>query len=435
MKERLMRNEVTAVNENINALLREFKSCCEDEDDLEKAKSLNDSIVSYYKRNSLTESENFACHMYNLSLFYSSYNDLASALKHGKTALSIAQKIGNNRLYAKFSDNLGIIYSGLGDKKAGLFWFKKGYNLTLKNPQMLSEEEICRMAMNLGSGYYDGGSYANALKYHKKALSLKKEKDLDYANILNLIGYDYEKLENYDEAVSYLRSALDIFEKYCYDDDDDYIANISYIANVYRESGNLDKALTSYERAVFLLKNAGLGEEPFFGELMNKTADIYSETGNDKRALELRTSALAIFEKRVGNKNIFYANCLKEIADIYYRNYIYGMAISFLQRELDIKGSIMSVEDKDFLDDFLLLAEIYDKNGQTQRAEEVYEYLLENISVKNSKYRNIIFKLAAKFRLNESGEKLFELYDKYKKADPTATFDEFLIMVEMSAEK
>ncbi|MCD7777597.1 MAG: tetratricopeptide repeat protein, partial [Clostridiales bacterium] len=276
------------------------------------------------------------------------------------------------------------------------------------------------MAMNLGSGYYENGSYANALKYHKKALKLKKEKDLDYANILNLIGYDYEKLQNYDEAINYLKMGLDIFEKYCYDDDDDYIANISYIANVYKDNGDFEKALTSYERAIFMLKKAGLGEEPFFGELLNKTAELYSETGNDKRALELRNSALAIFEKRVGNKNLFYANCLREIADIYYRNYIYGEAISFLQRSLDIKSSIMSVEDKDFLDDFLLLAEIYEKNGQTKRAVEVYEYLLENITVKNSKYRSIIFKLAAKFRLNESGEKLFELYYKYKKADPTA---------------
>lgn len=423
------------MNENINALLREFKNCCEYEDDLEKAKDLNEKIVSYYKRNGLTESENFACHMYNLSLLFTNYDDFSSALKHGKTALSIVRKTGDEKLSAKFSDNLGMIYSCLGDKSTGLFWFKKGYNPTVKNPELFSEEEICRMAMNLGSGYYENGSYANALKYHKKALKLKKEKDLDYANILNLIGYDYEKLQNYDEAINYLKTGLDIFEKYCYDDDDDYIANISYIANVYKDNGDFEKALTSYERAIFMLKKAGLGEEPFFGELLNKTAELYSETGNDKRALELRNSALAIFEKRVGNKNLFYANCLREIADIYYRNYIYGEAISFLQRALDIKSSIMSVEDKDFLDDFLLLAEIYEKNGQIKRAVEVYEYLLENITVKNPKYRSIIFKLAAKFRLNESGEKLFELYDKYKKADPTATFDEFLVMADMAAEK
>ncbi|MCD7777596.1 MAG: hypothetical protein LUH47_03735 [Clostridiales bacterium] len=112
-----------AVNENINALLREFKNCCEYEDDLEKAKDLNEKIVSYYKRNGLTESENFVCHMYNLSLFFTNYDDFSSALKHGKTALSIVRKTGDEKLSARFSDNLGMIYSCLGDKSTGLFWF------------------------------------------------------------------------------------------------------------------------------------------------------------------------------------------------------------------------------------------------------------------------------------------------------------------------
>ncbi|MCD7904811.1 MAG: tetratricopeptide repeat protein [Clostridiales bacterium] len=430
----MKRIEVTGMNENINALLREFKDCCEEEENPERVKNLNKSIVSYYKRNGLTESENFACHMYNLSLFYINSDDFSSALKHGKTALSIAQKTGNDKLYAKFSDNLGVIYSCLGDKNTGLFWFKKGYNLTVKFPGLYSDEEMCSAALNLGSGYSENGSHENALKYHKKALKLKKEKDLDYANILNLIGYDLESLKKYEEAAGYLRSALDIYEKYCYDDDDDYIANISYIANVYKQDGNLEKALTSYEKAIFLLKKAGLGEEPFYGELLNKAAEIYSETGNDKRALELRSSALKVFEKRIGNKNLFYANCLRKIADIYYRNFIYGTAISYLQRALDIKSSIMSVEDREYLNDFILLAEIYDKNNQKERATEIYEYLLANISEKSPVYRKIIFKLAARFRISESGDKLYDLYDKYRKADPTATFDEFLIMAETIAE-
>ncbi len=417
------------MNENINALLRDFRNCCEN-DEPERVKALNKSIVSYYKRNGLTETENFACHLYNLSLFYINCEDWPQALKHGKTALSIAQKLGNDRLMAKFSDNVGTIYSYLGDKKAGLFWFRKCSSFMTLKPGLFTEDEIADNSMNLGSSYYESGNYEKALACHKEALKLIKEQDEDYANIMCLIGYDLERLKKYEEALNYLKSAINIYEKLGYDDDEDYIANISYIAGVYKKDGNFEKAMTEYERAVFLLKKAGLGEEPFCGEIMNRAAEVYSETGNDKRALELRTSALGIFEKKIGNKNLFYANCLREIADIYYRNFIYGPAISYLQRELEIKSSLMSVEDREYLNDILLLAEIYDKNDQSPRATDIYEYILENISPQSPHYRKIIFKLTSRFRSLSAGGKLYELYEKYKKADPTATFDEFLILAE-----
>ncbi|MCD8089566.1 MAG: tetratricopeptide repeat protein [Clostridiales bacterium] len=417
------------MNENINALLREFKDCCENYE-ADRAKALNDSIVSYYKRNGLTESENFACHMYNLSLFYINSEDWSQALKHGKTALSLAKKLGNDKLYAEFSANMGIIYSYLGDKTTGLYWFQTSRRLAARRPELFTEEETAGFAVNLGSGLYETGAYEKALTSHKEALRLKKEKDDDYANILNLIGYDLEKLKRYGEALRYLNSALSVYEQLGYKGDEDYIANVSYIAGVYKKDGNFEKAMTEYEKAIFLLKKEGLGEEPFCGEIMNRAAELYSETGNDKRALDLRNAALKIFEKKLGGKNLFYANCLKEIANIYYRNYIYGMAVSYLQRELEIKSSLMSVEDREYLNDILFLAEIHDKNDQPEKASDIYEYLLENISPQNPHYKKIIFKLASRFRSLNAGGKLYRLYDKYRKAEPAASFDDFLMLAE-----
>ncbi len=420
----------------INELLNNFKYYF-DEDDPEKIKELNEKITLYYTRNKLTETENYACHLYNLSLFYINRGDYAQAYEPCKNALSIVERLKKERLAAIFSGNLGIICMKLGKTDTGSMLLRKSYRLIFygRESESCSYLDKADACINLGSCCYDLKDPSSAVRYHIRALEFRGEKDEEYANNLNLIGYDYEKLEEYDKAIGYFKNALDILKTLFTEEDTDYIANVSYLASVYRKSENYADALSEYDKTLYLLGKTGLLEEPFGGEVMNRAAEVSSKTGDDKKALDLRMRALDIFEKSLGVKNIFYANCLKEIADIYRRNFIYGKAISNLQRDLEIKSSLMSAEEKEYINDARLLSDVYSENGQADKAAEVLEYVLENISSKHKSYKELLLDTAGKYMDGHNTRKLYELYEKYRKTDPTATFDEMLVMAEKRKQK
>lgn len=425
-----------AIELRINELLKDFKYYFE-EDDPEKIKALNSDISAYYTRNKLTETENYARHLYNLSLFYASRGDYAPAYKPAKTALGIVQRLKNEYLIAVLSGHLGVICLKLGRTESGSLLIKKYYRMVFdeEGGKKFSDMDRADACINLGSCHYDMKNYNEAVRFHKKALEYRHDKDDEYANNLNLIGYDYERLGDFDRAKEYLKDAAALIEKLYTDEDVDYIANLSYLAAVYRSSGDLEAADSMYERVMYLMKKTALLEEPFGGELMNRAAEVSSSLGNDKKALELRLKALGIFEKGLGAKNIFYANCLREIAKIYRRNFIYGNAISNLQRDLEIKSSLMSVEESEYIKDARLLADVYTENGQFEKAAEILEYVIENIQPSHREYRSLLLEAVAKYMELHDLNKLYELHEKYRKTDPTVSFDEMLVLAEKRKRK
>ncbi len=417
-----------AINSDINGLLRSFREYWENED-YEKIKPTSDRIIDFYKRNNMTKTESYACHLYNLCLYYADIEDYSSAISTGKEAAEIMENTKDPIIYTSFINNLAVAYSLKGEKQKALNLFKKSYAIRSKELDH-DDVRLCDAVLNIGSTYYELGKYEEALSYHKDALKRRKNiRSEDYINNLNLVGYDYEKLKRYPQAINCLKKAAELMTVTNYDEND-YIANLCYLASVYKKNMEYDNALTCYEKVLFLLKKNKLDKEPYSGEIMNKAAEIYLKTGNDKKALELRIAALGILESQVGSKNLFYANCLREIAKIYEKNNAYGDAIAYLQRDLDIKSSVISVDEKEYLDDAMFLASVYHLNSQTEKSNDVLEYLLANITYKNPNYSKIILTLTARYSQRGNMQKLYYLYDKYRLYDPTVTFDEMLILAE-----
>ncbi len=417
-----------AVNSDINRLLKSFKEYWENEE-YEKIKPTSDKIIEYYKRNNMTKSESYACHLYNLCLYFVDIEDYTSAILSGKEAADIMESSKDPILYTSFINNLAVAYSLKGEKQRAMELFKKSYSIRI-NELDHDDLRVCDALLNIGSTYYELGKYDDALKFHRDALMRRSDiGSEEYINNLNLVGYDCEKVKRYPSAINYLKKAVKLMMSNNADKND-YVANICYLASVYKKNMEYDNALTYYEKALYILKKEKLDKEPYCGEIMNKAAELYLEMGNDQKALELRINALNIFEAQVGSKNMFYANCLREIAKIYKKNNAYGDAITYLQRDLDIKSSVISVDEKEYLDDAMLLASVYQLNSQTDKSNDVLEYILENITPKNPQYSKIILTLTSRYSESGNMNKLYSLYDKYKLYDPTITFDEMLILAD-----
>ena len=105
-----------AVNSDINRLLKSFKEYWENEE-YEKIKPTSDKIIAYYKRNNMTKSESYACHLYNLCLYFVEIEDYTSAILSGKEAANIMENSKDPLLYTSFINNLAVAYSLNGAMK------------------------------------------------------------------------------------------------------------------------------------------------------------------------------------------------------------------------------------------------------------------------------------------------------------------------------
>ncbi|MCC8013636.1 MAG: tetratricopeptide repeat protein [Eubacterium sp.] len=418
------------MTENINKLLREFKSCYEN-CDFDRIEELNKEIQGYYERNGLTKTENYARYLYDLSLCQTETDKLKEAVKSAKAAFDIAEELKSEDICTAAATSLGVAYGYAGNKRPSLFWLKKAYDLTynlVKDGDIEQHNQrLADAAVNLGSAYYDVRDYNNALDLHKTALKLQTAENEDYCDNLNLIAYDLERLKRYDEAAVYLRTSLDILGRLIGEKDKDYAANLSYLASVLERSGDFQKAAVEYERVIRLFRQSGHGDDICCGEVMNKAANIYSKMGDDPGALKLRNDALEIFEKTTGTQSLFYANCLRDIGEIYFNNSIYGKAIICLTKALDIKKTVFAPADQEYFKDAILLAKIYLENKQSDKFCEVMEYLFENIDETHPSYVDILFALASRYILTDTDtDRIYDLYEKYLKIKPNATIEEFL---------
>ncbi len=108
------------MTENINKLLREFKSCYEN-CDFDRIDELNKEIQGYYERNGLIKTENYARYLYDLSLCQTETDKLKEAVKSAKAAFDIAEELKSEDICAAAAASLGVAYGYAGNKRPSLF--------------------------------------------------------------------------------------------------------------------------------------------------------------------------------------------------------------------------------------------------------------------------------------------------------------------------
>ncbi len=133
--------------------------------------------------------------------------------------------------------------------RLSLEYFKKGYALQLdghldKAANYFKKSIQCKASAEaytyLGWIYSQKGFYETAIEYCRKAIEINP----DFGNPYNDIGAYLIQLKQYDEAVSWLKKALDApkYNNYCYP-----LFNLAYIFEV---KGDWKKALEYLEKSI-----------------------------------------------------------------------------------------------------------------------------------------------------------------------------------------
>lgn len=118
---------------------------------------------------------------------------------------------------------------------------------------------------NLDAGFsaIDQGKYAQGIEFlekHVRKSEFDKNKNIDYASAVGMIGYGHLMLENLDQAETYLRKALFVFDSLATKNNDSYTENLSNLTQVLTKKEDFEEA-EFYNRKLIAQNIENLGED------------------------------------------------------------------------------------------------------------------------------------------------------------------------------
>lgn len=131
----------------------------------------------------------------------------------------------------------------------GLLWFT--FLFAVSSTVLMADKKNYRLAKDALAD----GNYTKALDYSLRAYEVDKAKNKSDSNItiaidLNNIGYSYQKLEKYPEALDYYQRALKIKEKKYGKYHKGITISLNNIASVYDKMKEYEKAIEYYKKVI-----------------------------------------------------------------------------------------------------------------------------------------------------------------------------------------
>jgi serine/threonine protein kinase/tetratricopeptide (TPR) repeat protein len=232
-------------------------------------------------------------------------DDLATAEKLYRQALSLTQAIGDKRGNGRELGNLAIIYQERGDFAAELTTAKEA----LRNFQEAGDKAgIAVVTGNLGTLFHHQGKLAEALKYYETSLAQsnavgnKSSAAVALANMaeaLRLKGDLSTALKMCQQALTMQR---DLGQKY-YEAD-----NLGYIGEILRQQGDLDGARTHLMEALSVQEQ--IAEKGAAAGTRLALAELAWESGKTAEAESLARTALGASQELKDTDGQMAANSL-----------------------------------------------------------------------------------------------------------------------------
>ena len=384
--------------------------------------------------------------LYNLAYVQQMLGKFSISTKYYKRILKVLQKdFGdientenvnindkNHILKVKFiidiQNSLGVCYSkSYVNQKLALDSFKKALSIHNKYIKECDNLKL-DILHNIACAFYDRKEYEEAIYNFLEEISFRKEKNIDFIDNLNFLGYCYEKLEKYDKAVGYFNEALEIIKGLSGINSEEYISNIYYISSVYSNMGSYDLAIKSYEKACSLIEQRLGSKHPYYADALSKFSECYLKSDKIEDALKLQLKSLTIVKEAVGEKHMFYATSLKKVADIYYILEDFEKCLTYYEIENKIKEEIIGIYNEEYVTSLLNLINVYIKNKNFEKSEELSQKILKMVDfdLPKKSYERAILILCKIYINNNLSDNLYKIYENYKYIDDKDTFDDML---------
>lgn len=276
------------------------------------ANAKRDAIVKYRAAAALFQAANDSYRqtldVQAMGVAYAQLSEFRSALQCFEDAISLARKVGDERLETPIETLLGGINDVLGEVTKSKEHYERARLLAKRlgdNPNQGSAFN------NLGLLSNDAGDYQRALDYYLQALPLFEDVPERRAITLHNIGLAYISLGEPQRALDYFQQSLAISKTGA-----DRAAESFTLSNIgvaYNHLGKYREALESYTQGRAMQQK--IGNRFYEAQTLDFLGRNYSDMGQPEKALQYHEQALEIQRaiKNVRREAI----CLSNLGHVY----------------------------------------------------------------------------------------------------------------------
>ncbi|NJR75423.1 MAG: tetratricopeptide repeat protein [Scytonema sp. CRU_2_7] len=154
------------------------------------------------------------------------------------------------------------------------------------------------------------------------------------ATTLHNIGFAYNQMKKYSQALNYYQQALAVFRKI--DNQTKIGSTLNNIGFAYQQLGQYSQALKSLKQALTILQQ--VGERTVVGHTLDSMGSAYKDMGKDSQALTFYQQALAV-SREVGDRPAERMT-LGNIGDLLARQNKPQLAIIFYKQSVNVTEAI-----------------------------------------------------------------------------------------------
>ncbi|MEG4234435.1 CHAT domain-containing protein [Microcoleus sp. Pol11C3] len=225
----------------------------------------------------------------NLGNIYSLLGEYSQAIDYHQRAINIQRDIGNRGGEAESLNALGNIYDAQGEYLQAIECHQQCLNIQRETDNPHGQATSWR---DLGSAYHSLGEYQRASECQQQSLDMARKLNSYYreANSLNALGSTYVSLGKHELAIEYSQKSLNLDKKINnrYGEANSLVT----LGNAYSDLGNYLRAIEFYKQSLDIQQEIGYrsGEATSWRNLGN----AYRCLGQCQRAIEYSQKSLEI---------------------------------------------------------------------------------------------------------------------------------------------
>lgn len=203
------------------------------------------------------------------------------AIANYTKALSIAERLKNNKNIVIGKNNLGNLYVRTNQPQKALPFFKEADSILVQSGQEYSQNRAAILT-NIGGLYSSIKKHKEAIEYHKKTLELCEKLKISFgiAIATNNIGEEYVRLQDYKTAFGYLKKSQIISEKEGFD---------NFLGQIYKNIGIIlwhqnkqQEAFNYLQKAIIISEKTN--EQNMIIETLEIQQQFYAESNDFRNA-------------------------------------------------------------------------------------------------------------------------------------------------------
>jgi hypothetical protein len=336
----------------------------------------------------------------------------------------------HKEIFQQMVNNLALTYNLIQKKDSSLFYYQK--LLDFQQQSGFKHEEIITLS-KMVSIYLDEKKYNEALNYNINILNLntdlKEERNIGIS--LNNIGFNYKFLNDYKNAITNFKLALEIFKSLKLEDSEEYQVALLNLGILYQNTKDYKTAneyLTQLENILIRIKR-----ENNLAELYNIKANINFLQNNNEQAIIYcnKSESMAQLSKNLTVLKAIYLM----LSQIYQSQKDNVLALKYFQKYKSVSDSLTLIannEDKIILNRLIQTSTIENQLKLLSVEKEIAEYDVKNVQLESEKKEQFYqFQIKSQQIINQN--KIQELLYSQQKFEVERQLRKILILNQQNA--